>query len=167
MNIIDLLKHHDEKYDAGKPEVSDTEYDKLRETAKELYPGDPYFQSVGAPKGKVKLPYHLGSLNKVKTDNVLAWLKKNGKLFVISEKIDGASFMVEYQDGEVVAAYTRGDGEQGQDITEKAKLFCPTIDFGGYWAFRGEAVLPNPFDFGYKNRRNGAAGLLNKDDATN
>jgi len=167
-NIIDLLKKYDKKYAEGVPEVSDTEYDKLRETAAELHPEDPYFQNVGAPKGKVKLPYHLGSLNKVKTDTVVKWLKDKDKgIFVISEKVDGASFMVEYQDGEVVAAYTRGDGDKGQDITEKAKLFCPRMDFGGYWAFRGEAVLPNPSDFGYKNRRNGAAGLLNKDDETN
>ncbi len=167
MNIIDLLKKYDKKYEEGMPEVSDTEYDKLRETAAELHPEDPYFQNVGAPKGKVKLPYHLGSLNKIKTDTVVKWLKDTGDFFVISEKVDGASFMVEYQDGEVIAAYRRGDGEKGHDITNKAKLFCPTINIGGYWAFRGEAVLPNPSDFGYKNRRNGAAGLLNKDDASN
>ena len=167
MNIIDLLKKYDKKYEEGVPEVSDAEYDKLRETAAELHPEDPYFQNVGAPKGKVKLPYHLGSLNKTKTDTVVKWLKDTGDFFVISEKVDGASFMVEYQDGNVIAAYRRGDGEKGHDITNKAKLFCPTIDMGGYWAFRGEAILPNPSDFGYKNRRNGAAGLLNKDDASN
>ena len=168
MNIIDLLKKYDEKYEQGVPEISDTEYDKLRETAQELHPEDPYFKDVGAPKGKVKLPYHLGSLNKVKTDSVVKWLLGRGSgIYVISEKVDGASFMVEYQDGEVIAAYRRGDGERGHDITDKAKLFCPKIDFGGYWAFRGEAILPNPSDFGYKNRRNGAAGLLNKDESTN
>lgn len=168
-NIIDLLKLYDKKYTEGEPEVSDTEYDKLRETAKELHPDDPYFQTVGADTTgeKVKLPYIMGSLNKVKVDTVLSWLKKTGKDFIISEKIDGASFMVEYQDGFPIAGYTRGDGEKGKDISDKVKLFCPEIAVNGYWCFRGEAVLPNPADFGYKNRRNGAAGLLNKDDATN
>lgn len=169
-NIIDLLKLYDKKYNDAEPIVSDTEYDKLRETAKELHPDDPYFDTVGADTTgeKVKLPYIMGSLNKVKVDTVIKWLKDSeAKLFVISEKIDGASFMVEYQDGFPIAGYTRGDGEKGKDISDKVKLFCPSMDMGGYWCFRGEAVLPNPADFGYKNRRNGAAGLLNKDDATN
>ena len=167
MNIIDLLKHYDKKYTEGEPEVSDTEYDKLRETAKELHPHDPYFKTVGAPGEKVKLPYTLGSLNKVKIDTVIDWLNKTGDAYIISEKLDGASILVEYQDGRVIAAYTRGDGENGKDITDKAELFCPEINEKGYWAFRGEASLDNPAKFGYKNRRNGAAGLLNKDGTEN
>ena len=171
MNIIDLLKHYDKKYDEGLPEVSDTEYDKLRETAKELHPGDPYFQSVGAPtptRDKVKLPFVLGSLNKVKTDSVYDWFKSKGKHhYIASDKVDGASFMVIYEDGKPIAGFTRGDGEYGKDISNKVKLFCPDISNKGHWVFRGEADLPNPSKFGYKNRRNGAAGLLNKDDASN
>jgi len=171
MNIIDLLKHYDKKYDEGKPEVSDTEYDRLRETAKEIYPEDSYFKSVGAPtptRDKIKLPYILGSLNKVKTDSVYDWFKSKGKHhYVASDKVDGASFMVIYEDGKPVAGYTRGDGEFGKDISNKVKLFCPTISDKGKWVFRGEAVLQDPSRFGYKNRRNGAAGLLNKDDASN
>lgn len=167
MNIIDLLKHYDKKYDKGNPEVSDTEYDTLRETAKDFHPDDPYFKTVGAPGEKVRLPFKMGSLNKVKIDSVMDWLCA-GEAYVISEKLDGSSIMVEYRDGHVVGAYRRGDGEFGQDITEKAKIFCPTINVNGYWVFRGEAILDeDPSMFGYKNRRNGAAGLLNKDGTEN
>jgi len=170
MNIIDLLKDYDKKYAEGKPEVSDTEYDKLRETAQELHPEDPYFQSVGAPapRDKAKLPFVLGSLNKVKIDSVYDWFKSKGKHhYIASDKVDGASFMVIYKNGKPIAGYTRGDGEFGKDISDKVKLFCPEISNKGYWVFRGEVVLQDPSRFGYKNRRNGAAGLLNKDDTSN
>jgi len=168
MNIIDLLKIYDKKYADGQPEISDTDYDMMREEAKELFPEDPYFESVGVPGEKVKLPYVMGSLNKMKIDTVLDWLKKTGKNFIVSEKVDGASFLVIYEDGKPIAGYRRGDGELGTDITDKVKLFCPEIYSSGRWVFRGEAVLDkDPADFGYKNRRNGASGLLNKDGTEN
>lgn len=166
-NIIDLLKEHDKKYHAGEPEISDTEYDLLRRSAQEQNPEDPYFSEIGAPieNGKVALPYILGSLNKVRLENLVDWMRNTGTEFIVSDKIDGVSIYVEYEDGDVVFASTRGDGNYGKDITEKAQIFCPRIERDGKWYVRGEAVLDcEPSQIGYKTKRNGCAGILNRDD---
>lgn len=162
-----LQKLDNHYYNTGKPLVSDLEYDLLKSEAKGLVPDHPYFQTVGAPVSgdKVKLPYILGSLKKVKTDTVDNWMISQSGIKVISGKADGVSIYVKYVDGKVVFATTRGDGYEGQDITEKAKLFCPDIFLGGVAEFRGEATLQGTThtELGYKTRRNGVAGLLNDD----
>ena len=82
----------------------------------------------------------------------------------MSEKIDGVSIYVVYVDGKVEWAATRGDGYYGQDITDKAKLFCPDWTDNGVWMLRGEATLNvDPKTLGYKTKRNGCAGILNRD----
>ena len=166
-DIIQELMYHDVQYYIGKPEISDTDYDKLRTIAQAQFPDHDYFKSVGVkPKDKkTQLPFVLGSLNKVKSDTVVDWMRKIGEFFVISEKIDGVSIYVVYVDGKVEFATTRGDGFYGQDITDKAKLFCPDTKIkDGVWMLRGEATLNvDPKTLGYKTKRNGCAGILNRD----
>jgi len=165
-DLIKQLIHHDLQYYLGKPEISDTEYDKLRTEAQKQFPDDPYFKTVGVKSKdrKTQLPYVLGSLDKVKSDTVVAWMRKNSDWFIISEKIDGVSIYVVYVDGEVEWATTRGDGYYGQDITEKARGFCPSIKDKGVWMLRGEATLNiDPKILNYKTKRNGCAGILNRD----
>ena len=165
-DIIEQLIHHDLQYFLGKPEISDTEYDKLRTKAQAQFPDDPYFKTVGTKTKdkKTQLPYVLGSLNKVKSDTVVDWIRKNSDWFVVSEKIDGVSIYVVYLDGDVEWAATRGDGYHGQDITDKAKRFCPPWSEDGVWILRGEATLSgDPKLLGYKTKRNGCAGILNRD----
>jgi DNA ligase (NAD+) len=144
--IIEKLIQHDLDYFLGKPKISDTEYDKLKETARKQFPDHDYFKTLGykPDKKKAQLPY---------------W-------FVVSEKIDGVSIYVVFVDGKVEWAATRGDGYFGQDITDKAKVFCPEPKIKeGVWMTRGEAtLLMNPQILGYKTKRNGCAGILNRDD---
>lgn len=167
--MIEKLKLYDkEYYNQGTPKITDTEYDLLKEKAKKLYPTHPYFNSVGAEveRGKkVKLPFVLGSLDKVKSDNVEKWTKERGAL-VASHKLDGVSFMVTYENGKVIFASTRGNGVEGQDITDKIKLILPEIDIKDVISLRGELLLFNEdhMKLGFKNRRNGVAGLISKDD---
>lgn len=169
-NLIEVLLRADEAYTLGSPIMSDTEYDKLRSKAKEFFPNDPYFNLVGSKVKngkKVKLPYVLGSLNKVKLDDIDKWLfSLRRKEILASYKLDGCSIYVEYNRGKVTFASTRGDGDEGTDITEKAKIFCPTIAFNGTLHLRGEVLLTGDkhLQLGLKNRRNGVAGLLNRDD---
>ena len=168
-DIIKLLIHHDIQYALGKPEISDTEYDKLRTRAQDQFPDHEYFKTVGAQTKdrKTPLPFVLGSLNKVKSDTVIDWMRKISDHFVISEKIDGVSIYVVYLDGKVEWAATRGDGYYGQDITNKAKIFCKNLKPDikkGMWCLRGEATLNvNPKILDYKTKRNGTAGILNRD----
>ena len=172
MNEINILRYYDILYyNEGTPTISDEEYDRLKEEARKKFPDDPYFSTVGAPVDgdRVKLPYVLGSLEKIKPDTVDKWfLKKDPKSYMATSKIDGISIYVEYDNGEVFFASTRGNGYEGKDITQKAKVFCPSIKYKGMMSLRGEATLL--FDdnkrVGYKNRRNGAAGILNKKEST-
>ena len=147
--------------------ITDTEYDELKTKAKELY-GYDMFNTIGAPingnSNKVTLPYIMGSLDKLKQDTVEKWLNKN-KDIVISDKLDGASVIVTWKNGEVVFAATRGDGEIGQDITDKAKVFCPSIPVKETVTLRGEVLLTGDsyISLGFKNKRNGVVGIINND----
>jgi len=168
-NIIEQLKEYDRLYYTdGTSPVDDLDYDNLKEYAKSLTPDNPYFKEVGAPiiGDKVSLPYVLGSLNKVKEDTIQAWLDKQpGDIFFITEKLDGVSFMVTYENGKVSFAATRGDSSTGRDITDKAKIFCKPIKSKNRESYRAEAMLIDDAHkkLGFKTRRNGAAGILNRD----
>ena len=78
--LISQLKKYDEAYylEGNNPLISDLEYDQFKDSVKSKYPNNPYFQEVGfSVKGaKVKHEFILGSLNKVKEDNVDKWLSK-------------------------------------------------------------------------------------------
>ena len=73
--------------------------------------------------------------------------------------------MVTYENGKVAFAATRGDSRTGRDITDKAKIFCPDLKDRSSKSYRAEAMLIGDAHkkLGYKTRRNGAAGILNRD----
>lgn len=170
---IEQLKKWDALYyEEGSPVVSDAEYDAFKEKTRTKFPAHPYFSTIGADiKGKkVKLPYTLGSLNKTKPDGSYEkWDKTYEGSKIISPKLDGVSILVQYIDGKVNKAFTRGNGEYGKDITDKAKIFCPVSTEKGTFDIRGECLLADKdhIDLDFKTRRNGVAGLLNNDDIKN
>ena len=101
---------------------------------------------VGAPtiiKEKVKLPYPMMSLNKIKPGiKTINFIKDVTKLYW-SIKLDGISGMIEYKKGKVSGIYTRGNGIEGGNITYlreyiKLPILKSTIDC----TIRGEFVLP-------------------------
>lgn len=106
------------------PTVSDRVFDAWVDELRVLDPTNKAVTNVGAPvnsewkKAKHQIP--MGSLDKVNTPDELGkWAKDmagDEKLFV-TEKLDGLSIEVIYDDGELVQAITRGDGETGEDIT--------------------------------------------------
>ena len=168
---LNLLKRYDYAYyNDGDRLISDTEYDILKRKAKSAYPNDPYFKVVGAPVTgkKVTLPYKLGSLDKVGPDDIEKYLDDMGDDIVGAEKMDGASILVRWEEGIPVFGATRGDGETGQNISDKLKYFVPNIPEMGVVEQRGEAMLmgTSHIELGLKNRRNGVAGKLNDDKAT-
>jgi DNA ligase (NAD+) len=171
MNVIDLLKKYDSLYADGNPTITDTQYDMLKESVRAQFPNDPYFEAVGstvANGNKISLPFVMGSLDKVKIDTVEKWFKEQNDDIIASYKMDGVSFACTWIDGSVSSAYTRGNGYEGQDITEKVKVFVKDITLPGKITMRGECVLIGDTykRLGFKNRRNGVAGLLNRDDVT-
>lgn len=83
------------------------------------------------------------SLAKTKErEELVSWL--NGKEALLSWKLDGLTIVLTYEDGKLVKAVTRGNGEVGEVITPNAKVFVNVplqIPFNGQLVLRGEAVI--------------------------
>ncbi len=119
------------------PELSDAEYDRLldqlvalEEAHPELRAPDSPTQRVGAPPserfGKARHLAPMGSLEKVTSDEtLLKWAddvrKRLGTdepiAYVIEPKIDGSAVSLTYENGVLARGATRGDGEEGEDVT--------------------------------------------------
>lgn len=120
--LEDLIRYHKAKYYQGSPEISDLEYDKLESELEAKDPGNKVLSIVGtSPTGnkKVKHATKMLSLNKTYSfDELLTW--KGDYEIVSTLKIDGVSCSLVYKDGHLSIGKTRGDGSQGEDITDKA-----------------------------------------------
>lgn len=112
-----------------------------------------------------------------KVEDLVKWMQKTAKktgddIFTIEWKYDGLSCSLIYQDGQLVRAATRGNGDTGDDVTAHA-LLMPTIPneipLKGRVEVRGEVVMPfaafnkwneeHPTDV-LANPRNAASGSL-------
>jgi DNA ligase (NAD+) len=105
--------------------LTDKVYDAKEAELRSLDPNHWILKIVGAPqtqsewkKAKHQIP--MGSLNKVNAPAELTqWVEDtypDGKL-CITEKLDGLSIEVLYENGSLIQAITRGDGEIGEDVT--------------------------------------------------
>lgn len=124
-----LILHHKERYYQGHAEISDEQYDKLEAELKKLDPQNPVLQLVGfkqaEPTNKVEHQKKMLSLDKTYEDkDLLRWIGKEDVISVF--KIDGSSCSLVYENGHLVMAKTRGDGQFGENITKKA-VFIPDI----------------------------------------
>ena len=83
------------------------------------------------------------SLAKTKDrEELKAWL--NGKEALLSWKLDGLTIVLTYENGKLMKAVTRGNGEVGEVITPNARVFVNVplqIPFKGSLVLRGEAVI--------------------------
>lgn len=174
-------------YNAGETIMSDKEYDAKFDVLKELeertgiiFPDSPT-QRVGSEvtkeKKKVKHEFPALSLGKTKSrDDLEKWL--GGRKGILSWKMDGQTVQLTYENGKLVLAATRGNGEIGEDITCLAPYIAGipvSIPLKGKFVVRGESVMSYE-EFKrineqiedeaerYKNPRNLAVGTLNKHD---
>lgn len=189
-DLINKVKEANEAYRAGNPLMSDQEYDDLLESLKSLMDEDEYEAFVATLNegtieknvdGKIKHPFIMGSLEKLKNEErevVKKWIKENIKIALsVSAKVDGISSRAEYRNGKLVSLTTRGDGYFGLDITSKAKYVkgLPSVLPHGAWdnftgSIRGELVIMRE-DFEtikdrFSNRRNAVAGIMNRKDSS-
>ena len=172
--IIDLLIKSDiQYYNLGEPIFTDNEYDEIKEYLKTIDKKNDYFKRVGADvaiDNKVKLPFYLGSQDKIKDDDktLQKWLKKYNtpSSYVISEKLDGISCLIIINNNKI-RIYTRGNGVYGQDITQLKDIIkgIPLFNDKQKLAIRGELIINKNnwtkiADKG-ANARNVVAGTIN------
>ncbi len=162
-------------YNDGVSLVSDEVFDLLKDELKKKNPNSKFLLQVGAPisKDKVKLPFPMGSLNKIKPDsNELDKFKKKYKgNYIISDKLDGISGQIYKNSEGKLKLYTRGDGEYGQDISHLIEYIFSKDEIKrmnkmqNEYSIRGEIILSKKnftkFSKEFKNARNAIAGLVN------
>ncbi len=175
--LVDVLRKFNEAYHStDKPLVTDQVYDILYDTLKTRDKDNKFFKEIGAKvkltKDMVKLPFPMGSLNKIKPDDPFLdkWVSKFNGPYVISDKLDGISAQI-YNDPKAgLKMYTRGevteDGNIGQDISDLIQY----INAGDLsklpvnYSIRGELIISRE-DFKksnskYKNIRNAVGGII-------
>ena len=164
----------DSYYNKDTPLISDETYDVLMEKLKQLNPKSKILRTVGAPvKGKkVKLPYWMGSMDKIKTEEKLInkWVGKYQGPYVVSDKLDGISCLLTMTNGKI-KLYTRGDGNYGQDISHLVDYVDLSVDNliknkdYDTIAIRGELIMSKVNFEKYagemSNARNMVAGTVN------
>ena len=127
----------DSYYNKDKPIVSDAIYDLMIEFLQKKSPKSSVLKNIGASvknkKNKVKLPYHLGSMDKIKpgTTKLTNWIKKYKGPYYLSDKLDGISGLLVIEDNKSkkYKLYTRGTATEGMDISNLTKyLKLPKIE---------------------------------------
>lgn len=169
--VENIIVFADEQYyNKNKPVMSDDEYDVFRSWAENKFPENETIQkghegiNLIACKNKVKLPYFLGSMDKIKPDTkVLSnWLKKYNGPFVLSAKLDGMSALYINEKGES-KLFTRGCGNYGFDISHLIPYVkLPEIVDS---VVRGELIIKKTkfkkYEKIYSNERSFAAAMVN------
>lgn len=166
-------------YTGSKFLMDDHTYDTLEEILRQKMPNHRIFSKVGSPNfdtgfDKKAHTIPMGSQNKVSNFKDLIHyfeLKKISNLeFVVQPKCDGISLEIEYKNGQLINAITRGDGFVGDLITQnviKMKNFVKKLPNNFSGSIRCEIVVTKK-DFKklneiseekYSNPRNAASGL--------
>ncbi|GAA0871638.1 NAD-dependent DNA ligase LigA [Gangjinia marincola] len=196
----ELREHNHMYYVLDQPSITDYEFDQklkeleaLEERHPEFFDPNSPTQRVGGAITKnfetVKHDYRMYSLdNSYSKEDLQDWekrIKKNidGDVEYTCElKYDGASISLTYENGTLLRAVTRGDGFQGDDVTNNVKTIpsVPLILQGDYpdrFDIRGEIVLPlqgfvamnkvrlEAGEEPYANPRNTASGSLKLQDS--
>lgn len=169
-----VIEYSADKYYNDQPVISDEIYDFLIDILKDLEPGNPTLKKVGSKiiktkdKVKVKLPYYMGSMDKIKpTDEsqIEKWKQQYKKPYVYSDKLDGISALFVNQNRKL-CLYTRGDGYEGLDISNYIE-YMPTlknVKIPNDYAIRGELIMPKKkfkkYEDKMANARNMVSGVI-------
>ena len=175
-DLIEKLNHYTKLYDEGKSPISDKEWDdmyfhlkKLEEETGISLGNSPTihidYQVVNQLK-KVKHNHPMLSLDKTKSeDEVVKFLA--GHDGIAMAKMDGLTCSLCYEDGLLISAETRGNGEIGEDILQnivRVKGVPIEIPFKDKLVVDGEVICTyedfEDFSSTYKNPRNFASGSI-------
>ncbi|MXP14313.1 NAD-dependent DNA ligase LigA [Altererythrobacter confluentis] len=207
MRLARQIAHHNRLYHAeDDPEISDPEFDALVRRNAELEAAFPHlvrpdspssgvgFEVAASPLSKVQHEVRMMSLDNAFSDDEVAEFVARVRRFLslpddapldftAEDKIDGLSCSLRYENGVLVRAATRGDGQVGEDVTPnvahiadipqrlngtapavfevRGEVYMARADFAALNAAQEEAggkLFANP--------RNAAAGSLRQKDAS-
>ncbi|MDR2224228.1 MAG: NAD-dependent DNA ligase LigA [Flavobacteriaceae bacterium] len=197
----ELNEHNYNYYVLDNPTISDFEFDQKLKELEVLEQAHPEFYDAGSPTLRVGGQitknfetivhrYRMYSLdNSYSKEDLLDWEQRVQKVlgdvpmqYTCELKYDGASISITYENGELKRAVTRGDGIQGDDVTNNIRTIksVPIKLKGDYpesFDIRGEIVLPfagfekmneELIEIGetpYSNPRNTASGSLKLQDS--
>ena len=209
MSVLDTIKslreelnqHNYNYYVLDKPTISDFEFDQKLKQLQDLEAQHPEFFDENSPTQRVggmvtknfetvKHEYRMYSLdNSYSIEDLQDWETRIQKVlgdvpleYTCELKYDGASISISYENGRLVRAVTRGDGFQGDDVTNNIKTIKAVPihlkgDFPDKFDIRGEIILPfagfekmnqELIEIGetpYSNPRNTASGSLKLQDS--
>ncbi len=196
----ELNRHNHLYYVESNPEISDYDFDQLLQKLQQLEKEHPEFASDLSPTKRVggditkkfetvKHRFPMLSLsNSYSEEEIIEWgnrIKKTIETpveYVCELKYDGVAIGISYLNGKLVRAVTRGDGVQGEDVTNNVKTI-KTIplqlkgDFPADFDIRGEIYFPiKAFEKTneerklngepeFANPRNSASGTLKSQDS--
>lgn len=161
----ELHQHNYNYYILYAPEISDKEFDDMMRELQELEEQYPEYKDENSPTmrvgsdlnknfSQVAHKYPMLSLsNTYSEQEVLDFYDRvrkalNEPFEICCElKYDGTSISLTYEDGKLLRAVTRGDGEKGDDVTDNVKTIrtIPLLLHGNYpglFEIRGEILLP-------------------------
>lgn len=180
-------------YELNEPTISDDEWDamyaqlrRLEESTGQRLPDSPTRRVGGAVMEEFEQHRHIArlwSMDKAQSEEeILAWASRCEKLtaeagglskneYCVEYKLDGLTINLTYEDGRLVQAATRGNGEIGEAILPQAMTIQSiplTIPFKGRMEVQGECIMRLSTLAKYnetaeeplKNARNAAAGAL-------
>ncbi|MDE6348692.1 MAG: NAD-dependent DNA ligase LigA [Bacteroides sp.] len=197
----ELHRHNYNYYMLNAPEISDKEFDDMMRKLQDLEKAHPEFLDENSPTMRVGSDlnknfmqvahkYPMLSLGNTYSENEVTDFYErvrkalNEDFEICCElKYDGTSISLTYEDGKLVRAVTRGDGEKGDDVTDNVKTIrtIPLVLHGSYpklFEIRGEILMPwtvfeelnrekeireEPL---FANPRNAASGTLKSQNST-
>lgn len=197
----ELNQHNYNYYVLDNATITDFEFDKKLKLLQDLEAKHPEFYDENSPSLRVggtitknfetvKHDFRMYSLdNSYSKEDLLDWETRIQKVlgnvsidYTCELKYDGASISITYENGKLKRALTRGDGFQGDDVTNNIKTIksVPIVlqgDFPEKFDIRGEIILPfsgfekmnqELIEIGetpYSNPRNTASGSLKLQDS--
>ena len=182
-------------YVLNEPVISDMEFDMLMHELQDLEAAYPEYADPNSPTQRVGSDLSVAFRQVTRTKPMLSLgntynegeiqdfyqriVKETGHdVDIVCElKFDGTSISLEYEDGELVLASTRGNGTMGDDVTRNAKTINSIPlklrgDYPAHLEMRGEVLMPHAAfdllnqqrtDIGeppFANPRNAASGSL-------
>ena len=165
--LSEIIKITNSQYYNDVPLLTDNQYDIVKEYIEHKYPSNKTIHEIGADveRNKVKLPYEMASMDKIKPDTnaLVTWTNKYKGPYVLSCKLDGVSGLYTTE-GSAPKLYTRGNGKIGQDISHLIPFLRLPKTKG--IVIRGEFIIPktvflDKYKSKFANPRNMVAGLIN------